>query len=31
MLFVVIVAVTGLVVLDVRDLVNRPRAKPRSG
>ncbi len=31
MLFVAIVAVSGLVVFDVLDLVNRPRSRPRMG
>jgi hypothetical protein len=31
MLFVAIAAVSGLVVLDVLDLVNRRRTRPRTG
>ena len=31
MLFVAIAAVSGLVVFDVLDLVNRPRSRPRAG
>ncbi len=31
MLFVAIAAISGLVVFDVLDLVNRPRTRPRTG